>query len=447
MEGITHDDIANAFIQTQSAMKSAGLLNVKIDDDNDPTTPTITRKQAYIDLFKGFIDFHSGYFSDQKPQQYGHAPNQDVYQVRGLATAYRALELLDPKIVDEKTFAPVLLDRAYQAMGLKKSAFNDSYWFSPSGLPLEAGGRSGGGYSSEYGLGVAGEMFPIIEAIGDLASPAQKKEMTDRALAAATIWKHFVYPVYHADGSIDLRVEGAINWRNSKINGLQQLSQDAGFVAAVQLKDPSALRMLQLLQMSGNLTLDNVDSGHYWQQSVWAMEQVDRTKTALADMKPTDARLPHEASQPDYAFVDAFGGAVAIKRGDSHLFFALNWHHGSADGQPLANNIARLHEITPWEDRVVTMMMENPHGFGELALLTYGDLLIAANAGATRSYDVLISGEFDRVFDLVSGKYLTLNAGNITLDPGQSAVLVLTPEPSAAAWMLVAPLTLHRRKR
>ncbi len=425
LEGITHGPIAQAFLLTYEDMQTAGLLDELIDDDNNSATAMVTRRQAYIDLFKGFIDFHTGYFSDNTIQEPGHAPNQEVYQLVGLMTAYRALEAIDPTAVNEVTFAPIIATRLDQAFGFSGSALNGSIWFTDDGLPLECCGLVGGGYSSEYGHGVSGEMFKVLEMAEGLIPTQQLEKLKARTTQTASLWQHFLYPVYNEDGTMDLRLEGAINWRNSKINGLQAIYQDPWFHAALEQNDPAAIRVLQLLAMDDSLAYDAIDGGHYWQQSVWVMEQVARIDQILDELPEDSLRLPHEAGQPDYAWVDPVGGAVSIKLDDRHIFMALNWHHGSSGTTPVANDIARIHEVSPTADFVATVYMENPYGFGELAYLTYDDLLIAANANDALSYQLDIPTGYDSVFDLVSGDYIAVVGGQITLAPLQSVVLNL----------------------
>ncbi len=431
LEGINHQEIAKAFLMTRDDMENAGLLDQFIDDDNKASTPMITRRQAYTDLFREIVDLHSGYFGgwngSNAPRDYGHAPNQDLYQVGGMAWSMEALELLD-----NDAFAPgnptashtnaqaALKTRVYEAAGITTTPYNGSYWFSPAGLPLEAGGLKGGGYSAEYGQRQSEQIWDLVQFVD---SATDQAPLIERAGDAANLWQHFWYPVYRSDGSFDIRLEGAINWRNSKINGLERL-HPAHF-ASLDLNDPDVQRMLQLLVMNDQYTIDAPRSGHFWQDSVWMMEQVAQTERLLNELPESDVRLPFETGQPDSAWIDPVGGAVAIHRGDNQIFMALNWHHGSSGSLPTANEIARIHEITPYDDRVATVSMESPASFFGLSYVGYGDLMVATNSHALLSYNLSVTWSYDWVFDLVSQSFLQLTNGTLQVGPRSGVVLVL----------------------
>ncbi len=441
LEGVTHQEIAKAFLMTRSAMESAGLLDQLVDDDNNAATPTITRRQAYTDLFREFVDFHSGYFGgwngSNAPRDRGHAPNQDLYQVGGMAWAMEALESLD-----DDAFSPgnaalshanaqaALKARAYEAAGVTLTPFNNSWWFSPDGLPLEAGGLKGGGYSSEYGQRQSEEIWDLAQFLDD---PADRAPMLEMAENAASVWQNFWYPIYRTGGTIDTRLEGAINWRNSKISGAGEQWFPAQFAALSTngIADPAVIRALQLAFMNNELHLAAPRGGHFWQDGVWIMEQVEQLETLLADLPSTNElpanqqRLPFEAGQPDFAWIDSFGGAAAIRHGDDFIYMALNWHHGSSGSNPVSNNIVRIHEITPLDDRIVTAVMENPFGFGELYRVHYGDYLLGVNADGISSYLLDVPTANGWLRDLVSGELRYVTNGSLTLPAGQSVVLLL----------------------
>lgn len=57
LEGWAHASLARSFLLTREAMITGGLLAEKIDDDDNPTTANITRKQAYTNLFNGSLSY------------------------------------------------------------------------------------------------------------------------------------------------------------------------------------------------------------------------------------------------------------------------------------------------------------------------------------------------------------------------------------------------------
>ena len=437
LEGTSHQEVAKAFLLTHSAMESAGLLDVLIDDDNKPATPMVPRRQAYEDMFREFVDFHTGYFEGGandpfNPVERGHAPNQDLFQVGALRYAMEALEILNPTafhlvpnpnpVTSHAIAQAELKSRAFESAGITLTPVYNSYWTSPTGLPLE-----GGGFDSAYGRWQSEMMWEILEYVDD---PNDRQVLIDRAADQAALWQNFWYPIYNSQGAFDMRVPGGPNWRVSAVGGIQTLlpASFAGIIAN-GVEDPDVIRMLQLAYMDGQLHKSAQASGHFWGDGIEIMEQVALLGTLMADLPSTSdlpmesQRLVGEMGQGDFTWVDPVGGMLAFRHDDAFIYMTTNWKSGRV---AVVNDIVRIQEITFEEGRVVTAMMENPTGnVGELYRVEYGDYLIGMNADDVSSFTLSVPTADGFVPDLVSGDLLEIVGGQLQLTAGESVILLL----------------------
>ena len=162
-------------------------------------------------------------------------------------------------------------------------------------------------------------------------------------------------------------------------------------------------------------------------QSPWSRHH--HNYEAMLTLPPDECRLPMEDGQPDFAWADEQGATVAVKHGGARLYVSLNWRRGFKDGKRdpehvQANNIARVHYTTPTVDRIATIAMESPHGFGKLYVCHYGPYRVAMNASQDAAYDVPLPAGAAAAVDLVSGKPCPAQ-GSIRLPPSTTAVLDL----------------------
>lgn len=145
-------------------------------------------------------------------------------------------------------------------------------------------------------------------------------------------------------------------------------------------------------------------------------------------MPQTDMRLFMETGQPDGAWADAEGQVVTIRDRGRRLYVSLNWRRGFRENKrdaehARANNVARIHCTTPTIDRIATIAMESPNGFGGLYLCRYGDYWIAMNGSVTKSYAMKLPADFGPPLrDLVSSS-AWLREAIPDLKPGATIVL------------------------
>lgn len=407
LEGDAHEALALAFIDVYEDMEKQGFLDELVDADADPDTPPkTTRRQAYIDLFSGSVD----YLIDR----YGHAPNQDLMNVNGFYPAVRALRILAPErtadLYDSEKVQTRLRVTCGQQTSPKKNA---GHFFTEKGVA-----REGGGFSSDYGQGLASNMWRLANLTG-------VQFLRQRAIAAAQVWPHFWYPAYHEDRRIDLRVEAAINTRNVTRNG--GAAGPHQFML-LELNDPLHIRAFQLRIMQGDYTdveglQPSADGGHRLTRAIQIMQQMHTIPAILSDLPPLESvRLPFEMGQPDFAWACEMTPVVAAKLGDNRFFAHLHWRNG---GTAMVNNHARVHYTTPAIERIADVNMQSPLGYGKLYLLKYGPFLIAMNADIKNSYslksvkDMTVNRSLQ---DLVSGRTIDLDRDK--LPPRTTLVLV-----------------------
>ncbi|MBN2641837.1 MAG: hypothetical protein JXR78_09300 [Victivallales bacterium] len=406
LEGFTHGSLGRAFVAVYDDLKQTGMLNEKIDDDASDKTAPVTRLKAYVDLFSMSVDF----LKDKN----GHAPNQDSMNVLGIFPQVQALRLLAP---DKRfDFDAQVRKRVLGTTGLghKPGEFT---WVTPRGLSLEPRGSGYGGYTCEYGQNQPEEYLQLARYSGieDVLKVAEK---------AAYTYPRFWYPVYHADGRIDMRAEGFINWRNCIRNGK---NIEAGHGGALELKNPYCIRAFQLKIMNGELSdLSSfkpvTKGGHHFTMARHVMQQAANTVKLLSELSAAKVRLPHEHGQPDFAWADELAQAVAVKYGDKYLFATLNWRH-PADK---ANGFARFHFLSPEFETMATTVIKNVGGQYGLNVCRYGDVFIALNNSLNRSYNVKVPDDFigENSRELIGGGKVK---SMLVIAPQTSAVIVKYP--------------------
>ena len=77
LEGYGHVGLSRALMLTANAMAELGLLDEKIDDDGDPATPSVKRRDAYVRLMAMSRDY-------QASVSWTWCPNQWAVDVRAL---------------------------------------------------------------------------------------------------------------------------------------------------------------------------------------------------------------------------------------------------------------------------------------------------------------------------------------------------------------------------
>ncbi len=416
LEGRMHRAAATAFRLTCENLKKEGLLDERVDDDADPETPPVPRRKLLSDLFQNSLSYLI--------KGRGHAPNQELMNVNALAPLFRALQLLGAEL-KEKQLQEQMQQRIAEITGIKPvgRGTKNPYWVSPKGISMEIGGMS----LANYGAGITGQLSRLAEV-------TENERVRRRTITTAEAKSQFWYPVYHADGRIDMREQEAWSRRGTNVRG-GGMSSDVW--AALQ-GVPSHIRAFQLQIMAGrkfgphNPGEVNAITGyhpHGWNRSVGIVNGAKAAENYVKlfeKLRNTEgARLPHEKGQPDFAWVDPVAGAVAIKRGDHHVFMTLM----SIDGadKPLAGVL----EVSPRSQRRAVIAVETPHGLpDDLTLVEYGPFFIAVNASAENEYRITLPDNGrDRIKEMIAGR--TLQAGSLlTLQPGDSIVLSVAKTPA-----------------
>ena len=413
LEGFGTYGLGQAVLLLQKDL-AAKLLDQPFDAIGDIALRPASRRAAWGDMLARHRDFLAG------PGGRGHATNQDLAQINALWVSNEAVRILLPPRAWPREKA---MEYVYSAVGLAKNPLG-GYWVTEKGLALEPWGTLAGGYCGNYGLMGTHMICRMAEVTGD-------EKVRRRAQDAMRAASYFYYPDADADGYPTWRKEGIISTRNTKWPAVTDYGGDP-FAAAV-LKEPPAVRSIQLPLSQGVMAASPHPSGGHFIDGIqtWVFS-IEHYEAALA-LPPAAVRLPMEPESPDFAWADEQGLAVAAKDQGARMYMSLNWRRGFKDNQrdpehAWANNIARIHFTTPTVDRIATIAMESPDGFGGLYLCRYGDYFVAMNASAEKSCAVPLPPEMPKapLKDLISGR--TFPAGQLP-QLGPRSTMVLRPAP------------------
>jgi hypothetical protein len=414
LEGFGTQALGQAVLLLQNELAAGKLLEQPIDADGDPSTPALPRREAWAEMLRRHRDFLAS------KEGRGHAANQDLAQMNALWSANEVARVLAPPQAWPREKA---LEYVHSAAGLTKDPLG-GYWITRKGLCLEPWGTLGGGYCGNYGL-------MGVHQLSDLARWTGDKKVEQRALDAVHAAAYFYYPAAGEDGYLCMKKEGIISTRNTKWPCATDYGIDA--YAAGALRDPVAIRQVQLAIEHGVVprVLPEGDS-HFIEDLKPLVFGMENYEAALA-LAPAARRLPMEDGQADFAWADEQGATVAVKHRGARLYMSLNWRRGFKDGKRdpehvQANNIARVHYTMPTIDRIATIEMESPHGFGKLYVCRYGPYLVAMNASEDAAYDVPLPAGVREAVDLVSGKACPAQ-GSVRVLPSTTAILYLGEAP------------------
>jgi len=416
--------------------------------------------------------------------------NQSVIVDAGIYMANRALLLVDPQRAISQEHALHLL---YQAVGIEPWLGSDPR---PDGKPVadspDRGAEKpyGDGYSLITRKGLSRELGwvatygeTILHFSCDMANLTGDEKIRQQVAKIARARLYFRYPALDADGFKCMKLASEIDNRTAHyplsgsayvvpnireewwtdvpallsddpviVGAAQQSIADNQYFAYVKgrLKDPDTLGMMR-----------NVD---------------DYAK--VKSLPPADPRLPMTPGHPDFVFADEQDAIIALKRGDTSLFF--NFYYRS---ERAVNNVVRIFETTPtitriatvrgdtvvnssgktytrpdWIDWTRTKGMPPPGqdlhqawageempiaarpsdavlprygdwgpflGKADVYRLRYGDYYICMNSSEDKTYPFDVSSEFMNARDLVSGK----SAGELgrSIQPLSTIVLYRPP--------------------
>ena len=363
LEGFGTQGLGRAFLLVRRELENKKQLEDMFDGDGEPAAPAVRRRDAWTAMFARHRDYLA------TPGGRGHAANQDMAQITAMWLANEAVRALAP---DDAWPREKAQRYVRSAVGLEKDPLG-GYWVTRKGLALEPWGTLGGGYCGNYGLNCVHEITTLAELTGDEA-------VRRRAVEAVHAAAHFYYPAVDEDGYACMKKEGIISTRNTKWPCVTGYGWD--YYTAGALRDPIAVRSFQLaLEQDAMPALPSgADQVDELKDLMYGQEDLEK---ALA-LPPTDARLPMEADGPDFAWADEQGGTVVVKHGADRLYASLNWRRGFEDDKRdpehvRVNNVARIHFTQPTMDRIATIAMDSPQGFGKLYVCRYGAYFIAMN--------------------------------------------------------------------
>jgi hypothetical protein len=424
LEGFGHRRLGEAFVRLYDRMEQLRLLDVKIDNDNDPSTPEITRREAYARMFE-----NSRSYMVRDP---GRIANQEINNMLGMYFANESLKRLSPETAwsDDKVY-----DYLYKATGVKKNVIE--YTISPKGIPMEFG------YDGSYGK-------HTIEMLSDLARYTEDPQLIARAAAATNAFAKFKYLSTDAQGKQVLLQDQVISNRNNWGTGKVQYALST--YGALKLGLPAALRELQLFFEHGVPYGYNFgkDDAHYYEMVPEVLDLVENMGSRHVDHsisrpeyvqailnafhnppqsadqmnrhRPSDVVLPLEPEAPDDAFSDEVANAVSVKNGEDQLLMSLNWRKFRTG---IPTNIARIHYSKPGISYVANVKMSSPYGINKLYIAKYGDYVIVMNASETETYNVQFAGKTRTAKELIGRREIDLSK-SYSLPPLTSMVICLS---------------------
>ncbi len=389
LEGFGLHALADAYLMVHDQIDEA-VLNTLIDEDDNPDTSKVTRRTAWVNLFKGMVSHMQ---TDR-----GHAPNQDRAQVHTMTRANQCLKLLSP----EEAWPDSLVRQwIYQAMGAGANPVYGGYWESQKGLALEVHGTINGGYCGNYGPAA----LRFIHSYGEMTG-GHDAIVNGRFVKEIEAFANFVYPDNDRDGYRGWVNESVISWRPNKYPAAA-FPGPAGFNglawAALHLDHPTAIRILQ--EYIANRRVYQIDcsasavAAHYADNTLQTIKMVDVFK-AVEALPAASARLPMEC-EPIFAWADEQAGAVAVRHNGARWYMTLNWRHdycsncSRSQANAIPSHIARIHYTTDTMDRIANVAMQTPYGMFKLYTCRYGDYLVAMNLSETETYSLDISSLTD----------------------------------------------------
>lgn len=408
-EGSGTRGMGRSFVLLADALASAGTLDALVDDDGDPTTPSVPRRQAWADMFARHRDFLAS------PPGRSQNTMYDQSQVEALWWANEAVRLLVPARALPRD---VMVGYVAGAVGVGAGPIG-APWVSPRGLALEPSGTLDGGFDGRWGVITIRTMCVLAQQTAD---PSVRARCLDAVHAIAP----FLYPSGDA-GLTTMRSESAISTEINRSPGF--VAYGGNSYAAAALADPVAVRAIQLslahhMPLAPPSTVDSLfpENLSNFLEDLPAIE-------AVAAMPPESSpfRFPMEEGQPDVTWADVGAGSVAVRNCGDLLYATLNWRRGFTDGvadlqHARVNDIVRVHLTRASYDRVATATMQSPFGFGQLYVASFGPYTVALNPSPADTHDLGGLAGAVPALELVEGRRVP-SAASVVVPPGQARIL------------------------
>ncbi len=393
-------------------LDKGGFLETSIDDDLDPSTPEVSRREAYARMARRSFDLYS------KQVAQCSIANQMIHNVLALSSVYQAIKIIDPTKANE--YSKTMEEMAEIAVGIRRNPVWKNYAYSLDGMPLEDG------YDANYGKGGL-QLAEVAELTG-------YPQIEQKARLAMESYAHFVYLSNDSEGFRTLR---NTEWISARImNGFPGIERYfLSKYAAKELRIPAAIRYFELQDEHGrgHDELEGVSfrsPGSMWDRVMLAVNKANDAQDDFARSMPsTDYRLPDERTA-DSAFVDEYLGLVALRHGDARMFASLNWESrfGRDWVKGTANHVVRLEYTTPTINRLVTAVCVETQG-GALGLNTlhYGPYFVVINGSEAKRFQYQIPEEMrgKTATDLLTGEQVHLTSSGMIL-PSSSRIFFLS---------------------
>ena len=247
------------------------------------------------------------------------------------------------------------------ATGPEKPLGDNYYQLTARGLTKELGFV--GGYGEVLNWAVL-----LYEATGDDIKTRDtliRKQML-KMLKART---YFRYPSLDKDGNTAMRAETVVSWRDHDTypGGITYgekgyTRESTPIMTAAATLDPEAVAYAQQMLDDNqffNVVEDKLDDKSI--NSTQVLMRIPNEYELIKKQPRMQAKLPMTTGNKDFVFTDEEDGVVAIKNGDEILYSSLYWRANFA-----INSLARVHYITPLNDRIATVYEDvkyTPGGF------------------------------------------------------------------------------------
>ncbi|MER7480141.1 Tat pathway signal sequence domain protein [Streptomyces sp. NPDC126510] len=317
------------------------------------TTPVPpVREDAYIDMLKSSRDYWRRHFP--------HYSNQAQICAIGLYQANRGLKLLAPDLALPEDKAR---DYLYQSIGMvpylgpegadgkPTKPLGDGYFqVTKAGLTRELG------YVGSYGE-VVDWLVMMYESVTRGHQGQEAPELRDQMVMMTKARGRFRVIDVDKDHHRISRIETVIGWRNEVYPGETAYASRTAWdsnpvMSAAVFKDPEIVGWTQEMIADGQLYPQlNLQATHPWTRvGLNALRFLSRDWPDFRSLASRPGRIPTGSDQPDFVLTDEENGCVAVKNGDELLFASLYFR--SRQG---VNNYARIHHITPMEQRSATI--------------------------------------------------------------------------------------------
>jgi hypothetical protein len=356
LEGFGQKGISKALISVYSEIEP--YLSEPVDDDDNPDTVAVTRRQAYLNMLVSA----RGHMADG-----GHAPNQDAADKLAMYYHNGAVKLLDSASAwENETVMPLL----YGAAGLAPN-YNGKYWVSEKGIAMEPGGNGGGGYDPGYSVTAAEIIMEIAVLSGDAALLERANNMVNACAA-------YFYESKDDSGYSIMHTESATGWRNNF-----NPPRDSSYIFSPGYadKNPYLMKMAQKYLEHGNVySLGLTVYGAHLVSDIENALELFLNYDNIASAPPVSLLFPYETES--FLFTDETAESIVMKNGGERYYITMDWRNKNTGAAPAA----RVHYMSGRADIVASAEQKTPYGVRKLSVTEFGGYIFMLNSDAAQSY-------------------------------------------------------------